>query len=609
MNLFFRLALITSAIFLVNCAKSPSNETREGVFTSTIQKFSSCQDMRSSMEQANSSYGEIFPINATPVMDNAGNSPALYDTQSANVLESDKVLVNNQHIFVLRDGVLEVLNRSSLNIIKSIPIDLFTYATMIISHNQVILLGSKDSDKSILIFLNANSLALEKQITIDGMFRDVRIHKDQLLLLTNSYSPTVDSTQEKLNAKSGIVAPKCNEVYRPQVSIYNQSLTLLYNFSLTAPHLPPTTTGFAGQSDVFYMTENALYLLSNSYFNFPSHIRKVVWDQDSIELKSVATYAGHVKDRWSVNEYNDTDGVKLALATMVMEATEEIGPDNTVSITPNQFNQGGKILILKEANSTMTLLSESALFGKNETIRSVRFLNDLVYVVTFRTTDPLFVFDLSNRNQIQLRGELKVPGFSTHLRSLSKNDLLGVGFDAIEKGTTAWQQGVQVSLFDVSNSTAPKRKSVFTMGVRGSNSEATFDAHALMYNEPTGLIALPIIEWLNPEDSNPWSYGTVMNFAGAQVYRYTQGQLVNAGRITHNKWRANHDCEHLLNISWIPGGGLGSADISRILVLDGRLLSISRFGIMAHNTNTLSVVAEQPFTAGPKGFCPAQYYY
>lgn len=90
--------------------------------------------------------------------------------------------------------------------------------------------------------------------------------------------------------------------------------------------------------------------------------------------------------------------------------------------------------------------------AKGERIKSVRFTGDTGYVVTFRQTDPLFVFDLSDPQKPQLKGELKIPGFSTYLHPVGENLLLGVGVDGTNDGQG---NGMKVSLFDVSDPTKP----------------------------------------------------------------------------------------------------------------------------------------------------------
>lgn len=97
--------------------------------------------------------------------------------------------------------------------------------------------------------------------------------------------------------------------------------------------------------------------------------------------------------------------------------------------------------------------------GKTETIRAVRFMGPVGYVVTFRQTDPLYVIDLSDPTEPVAAGELKIPGFSAYLHPVAEGRLIGVGQDADpETGAT---KGLQISLFDVTDPTAPARLDTF----------------------------------------------------------------------------------------------------------------------------------------------------
>src|SRR5690606_20409958 len=96
---------------------------------------------------------------------------------------------------------------------------------------------------------------------------------------------------------------------------------------------------------------------------------------------------------------------------------------------------------------------------KPETIRAVRFMGPVGYVVTFRQTDPLYVIDRSDPTEPVAAGELKIPGFSAYLHPVAEGRLIGVGQDADpETGAT---KGLQISLFDVTDPTAPARLDTF----------------------------------------------------------------------------------------------------------------------------------------------------
>ncbi len=98
----------------------------------------------------------------------------------------------------------------------------------------------------------------------------------------------------------------------------------------------------------------------------------------------------------------------------------------------------------------------------------------------------LYVVDLSDPARPKLSGELKIPGFSAYLHPLGKDLLLGIGQDADAEGRTL---GMQVSLFDVSDPTNPRRLQKITL--KGAWSEVEWDHKAFLWWEPRKMLFAP----------------------------------------------------------------------------------------------------------------------
>jgi uncharacterized secreted protein with C-terminal beta-propeller domain len=125
-----------------------------------------------------------------------------------------------------------------------------------------------------------------------------------------------------------------------------------------------------------------------------------------------------------------------------------------------------------------------------ERIQSTRFVGDKAYVVTFRQRDPLFTIDLSNPTSPRVAGELKIPGFSTYLHPVNDDLLIGFGRDVDEE--TGRDKGIQVSLFDVSDPSSPKRVATRSLSESGEHSEAAWDHHAFSYFPEQRILAVPV---------------------------------------------------------------------------------------------------------------------
>lgn len=150
------------------------------------------------------------------------------------------------------------------------------------------------------------------------------------------------------------------------------------------------------------------------------------------------------------------------------------------------------VSVLPNANRPETL-------GKpRELLYSTRFVGERLYAVTFKKVDPLYVVDLGDGTDPRIAGALEIPGFSEYLHPLPGGLLLGFGKDAkpaaeAADGQWAWYQGLQLSLYDVSNAGAPREVRRALLGKRGSDSALLRDHHAFSaLQRPDGSMAIGI---------------------------------------------------------------------------------------------------------------------
>jgi len=178
------------------------------------------------------------------------------------------------------------------------------------------------------------------------------------------------------------------------------------------------------------------------------------------------------------------------------------------------------ISILEENSGTLNVVGQIDNIAPTEDIRSARFMGDKGYIVTFKKTDPLFVFDLSEPRKPTIAGELKIPGFSTYMHRLDDNHLLTIGYDADDQGRFAWFQGIMLQIFDVSDMKNPLLAHKEVIGTRGSTSEAATNHLAFNYFGSKGLLAIPMTICEKDEQLGyGGSYGDFMTFSGFLVYK------------------------------------------------------------------------------------------
>ena len=273
----------------------------------------------------------------------------------------------------------------------------------------------------------------------------------------------------------------CERVHLPAASdLTALGLTTLITFDLSGGEGISRwgSTAIAADEEAVYATSSSLYVASLDRGEDTAIHRFDLSDPAEPAYDATATVRGNLLNQFSLSEY---DGHLRVAATNWRTWPSE----SSVSV----FDVGDD---LKEVGKVIGL-------GPTESIFAVRFLGDRGFVVTFRQVDPLYVLDLSDPTAPAVTGELKIPGFSRYLHPLGGGLLLGVGQDADPE--TGWAEGLQVSLFDVSDPAAPVQIARIPLGQ--AESAAEFDHRAFTYHD--GVAYLPAQAstnrwWVEPGD-------------------------------------------------------------------------------------------------------------
>lgn len=185
---------------------------------------------------------------------------------------------------------------------------------------------------------------------------------------------------------------------------------------------------------------------------------------DNLELVSIGDVPGAPLNQFSLDEYNNN----LRIAVTIGQRWGRFGQlGESVSDVYVLDNE------LQEKGSAKGM-------GEGERIYSVRFLQDKGYVVTFRETDPFYVLDLSNPNNPEIKGELKIPGYSSYLHPITKDKILGIGKE---------NRNVKISLFDVENPSKPKEADKYELDEYWSDVLNTH--HAFLLDDKHEIFFMP----------------------------------------------------------------------------------------------------------------------
>lgn len=258
------------------------------------------------------------------------------------------------------------------------------------------------------------------------------------------------------------------------------------------------TKGYLGGSDQLYMSKEHLYLTTTVYDEVKQSNAEMAVDRmwnpgightevfkfslngTDVEFQQAAMLQGTILNQFSMDEYNGYFRVATTEGNVWDETNQA---KNHVFIFDQQMNKVGSLTDL----------------APDERIYSARFMGETAYLVTFRETDPLFVLDVSQPTAPKVMGELKIPGFSNYLHPLDENHLIGFGYETIaEKNPNGGEpiirtKGMKLSLFDVSNMSAPKELATEIIGGVGTYSPIQYDHKALFQHQSLPLFGFPVI--------------------------------------------------------------------------------------------------------------------
>jgi hypothetical protein len=243
------------------------------------------------------------------------------------------------------------------------------------------------------------------------------------------------------------------------------------------------------------------------------------------------------------------------------------------------YEQGSQsaVYVLEQSGNELVIVGKAGGLGAGEQIYAVRFVGPVGYVVTFRQTDPLYTIDLSDPAQPRVAGQLPLTGYSAYLYPVDATHLIGVGQNANALGQTT---GTRISLFDVSDLTAPVR--LATYDLQFGHSEAEFDPHAFLYWPESRLLVIPVqLPYGTPAPPVPQGETTqVSPVSEAVVLHVDDHGFTELGTITH------------------PATGnfpIGD-QIRRSLIIGSALWTLSDAGLKANDSTTLAPLAWVPFS-------------
>jgi inhibitor of cysteine peptidase len=255
---------------------------------------------------------------------------------------------------------------------------------------------------------------------------------------------------------------------------------------------------------------------------------------DGLQVAATGKVPGTLNNQFAMDEYGDYLRVATTIepwwgwirpmGPIVMETAVDAAQPSVAKIAPPmpRSESTNNVYVL---DMSMNVVGELEDLAKGERIFSTRFMGERLYMVTFRQVDPFFAIDLSDARHPKVLGELKVPGFSRYLHPYDDHTVIGIGRDATEMGQ---QQGLKISLFDVTDVANPREIAKWVADDQYSQSAVEWEHKAFLFDKEKELLVIPAYSY-----SYDYTTGSHQNYNGAMVFKIARDDIEMRGIIDH----------------------------------------------------------------------------
>jgi hypothetical protein len=393
------------------------------------------------------------------------------DGAPRDVVESDIWSIHNDKLYFFNTlrglQVIDLKDKGNPVVRGVLPMPAAGEQMYTLGDDHVILLardgcnwwGNDAESQAIIVDVTGDTPVISASVPVKGYIRESRLVGTALYIASQTYV-----TREAVN-------PETSETYTRW-----EHGTQVSAFDLANPAKPVAreTLFYSGYNNDIYATDRFLFVSTSvpkDYYKTDLRCIDISAPNGTMKEASTIRTAGRVADKFKMRLSDDT-------LTVISEVLQRNSSDNR-----NRWLTTLETFSLANPNKPRALGEVS--LAKGERLFATRFDADRVYIVTYERIDPLWIVDLSDPRNPEIKGELEVPGWSTYIQPLGDR-LVSIGVDDTDNS-----RRVAVSLFDVSDVTQPKLFDKVTMGDRWSWSEAQYDEKAFTVLPHAGLILVP----------------------------------------------------------------------------------------------------------------------
>lgn len=451
------------------------------------------------------------------------------NTQVENVDEADIVKTDGEYIYYVLNGILYIVKADNLEIVSNIKIktdnESFTISEIFLKDDKVVLLGNgyvlgepvtKTNEEERLISNSVrvntlqtakaivynieNKLAPEKvrEVALEGHYLDSRMVGDNLYLISRKYAyfygdvedyTILPAMKDSITTTEEVKRIDCTDIVYFE-GTEDTSFMVVGGFNINENEEVHVET-FFGAGDTVYANEKNLYLTQQVWGdNYKTTIYKFGLEEARIKLLAKGEVDGILNNQFSMDEYDGNLRVATTSYITIEPQKDEMLDSGVMMTTLATRKTTNNLFVL---NENLEEIGKIENLAEEEKIYSVRFIGKIGYIVTFKEIDPLFVIDLSDPTNPTVKGELKIPGYSSYLHPYDENHIIGIGYNTKDNGHGGVTNStMKMSMFDVSNLENPQEIFSVDIGTEYTSSEVTHNHKALFYKKTENLIGFPV---------------------------------------------------------------------------------------------------------------------
>jgi uncharacterized secreted protein with C-terminal beta-propeller domain len=395
--------------------------------------------------------------------------------------------------------------------------------------------------------------------------RQENLNRIEALTLDDLLPPltaTLFSAGMGTSSTSPVIAP--GDVYIPEFG-NGTDLALVISLDLAGAEPLVSASGVMSSWCTIYMTTDSLYLASGN-----------AW-QWIMPLSGEGMPQGNPEPRTAVHKFSLSGGAGKPLYTGsgVVDGwiNDRFSMGDYLGYLRIGTTRGGwwgedisnQLAVLSQESGALIETGKITGLAPGERIYSMRFDRDRGYMVTFRQTDPLYTFDLSDPGNPRIAGELTVHGFATYIHLLGAETaprLLTIGRSADSTGRVT---GNKLQLFDVSSLAAPQLLGDYELGAGWS--DALYDPHAFLYYEPLGILTVPYYAF-----GSTGAYSSGLNVFNIGPASISLRGIIHAGMLT-------------------SGYGTYEDTVDRSVIIGSSIYAVAHRSVIVAGADQLDVVA------------------